>query len=63
MGPAYAERRKRMVDQKAKAAAMRKLLVVVWAVHRSGTAFDAERVFSCQSQSPVLDSLPTRLAA
>ncbi len=50
MGPAYTERRKRMVDQKAKVAAMRKLLVMIWALQRSGEAFDPDRVFTCLSR-------------
>ena len=56
LGEAYAERRERMVEQKARVAAMRKLLVMVWGAHRSaaaGVAFDPARVHVCQSQYAV----------
>jgi hypothetical protein len=53
LGERYAERRKRMPEQKARVAAMRKLLVLVYGAQRSsarGEAFDAARVYCCQSQ-------------
>lgn len=53
LGPRYAERRGRMPERKAKVAAMRKLLVLVYGAHRSqarGERFDAQRVYCCQSQ-------------
>ena len=53
LGARYAERRKRMAEQKARVAAMRKLLVAVWGAHRSaarGLPFDPARVHVCQSQ-------------
>ena len=53
LGEAYAERRQRMPEQKARVAAMRKLLVVIYGVHRSdraGVPFDPARVHLCQSQ-------------
>jgi transposase len=50
MGPGYDERRKRMAEQKARVAAMRKLLVVIWAVQTRRQAFDPSRVFVCESQ-------------
>ena len=50
LGTRYAERRERMVEQKARVAAMRKLLVTVWGAHRSATPFDPARVHVCQSQ-------------
>jgi hypothetical protein len=46
----YAERRKRMPERKAKVAAMRKLLVLVYGAQRSnarGERFDARRVYCC----------------
>ena len=52
LGERYAERGKRMPKQKARVAAMRKLLVVVWGAHRSaarGLAFDPARVHVSQS--------------
>ena len=50
LGVRYAERRERMVEQKARVAAMRKLLSVVWGAHRSDAPFDPARVHMCQSQ-------------
>lgn len=50
LGERYAERRERMPEQKARVAAMRKLLVVIYGVHRSGTPVDPARVHLCQSQ-------------
>ena len=50
LGVRHAERRERMVEQKARVAAMRKLLSVVWGAHRSADAFDPARVHVCQSQ-------------
>jgi transposase len=53
LGERYAERRKRMPEQKARVAAMRKLLVMLWGAHRSaaaGVAFDPARVHVCQSE-------------
>lgn len=50
LGARYAERRERMVEQKARVAAMRKLLVAVWGAHRSAAPFDPARVHVCQSQ-------------
>lgn len=53
LGARYAERRERMAEQKARVAAMRKLLVAVWGAHRSaarGLRFDPARVHVCQSQ-------------
>lgn len=53
LGERYAERRKRMPEQKARVAAMRKLLVMLYGVHRSskaGVPFDPTRVHQCQSQ-------------
>ena len=50
LGVRYAERRERMVEQKARVAAMRKLLTMVWGAHRSADAFDPARVHVCQSQ-------------
>jgi transposase len=50
LGARYAERRERMVDQKAKVAAMCKMLTMVWGAHRSADAFDPARVHVCQSQ-------------
>ena len=50
LGARYAERRERMVEQKARVAAMRKLLVVVWGAHRSPAPFDPARVHVCQSE-------------
>ena len=53
LGARYAERRKRMPERKAKVAAMRKLLVVVYGAQRSGLRgepFEAGRVYRCQSQ-------------
>ena len=50
LGVRYAERRERMVEQKARVAAMRKLLVAVWGSHRSAAPFDPVRVHVCQSQ-------------
>ena len=45
LGTYYAQKRAHgMCDLKAKVAAMRKLLVIVWAIARSGAAFDAARV-------------------
>lgn len=52
-GERYAERKKRMPEQKARVAAMRKLLVMLFGVHRSaraGVPFDPVRVHLCQSQ-------------
>ena len=48
-GERYAERRKRMPEQKARVAAMRKLLVMVWGAHRSGGPFDPARVYASES--------------
>ncbi len=53
LGTRYAERRERMVEQKARVAAMRKLLSVVWGAHRSDEPFDPARVYVCQSQYAV----------
>ena len=50
LGVRYAERRERMVEQKARVAAMRKLLTMVWGAHRSAAPFDPARVHVCQSQ-------------
>ncbi len=50
LGARYAERRERMVEQKARVAAMRKLLAVVWGAHRSRDPFDPVRVHVCPSQ-------------
>ncbi|MDT7855625.1 transposase [Rubrivirga sp. S365] len=50
LGARYAERRERMVEQKARVAAMRKLLTVVWGAHRSREPFDPARVHVCQSE-------------
>jgi transposase len=50
MGPGYDERRKRMAEQKARVAAMRKLLVVIWAVQTKRQAFEPSRVFVCESR-------------
>ena len=54
LGEAYAEQRKRMPEQKARVAAMRKLLVVIYGAHRAsvtrGEPFDPARVHLCQSQ-------------
>ena len=50
LGTRYAERRERMVEQKARVAAMRKLLTMVWGAHRSDAPFDPARVHVCQSQ-------------
>ena len=50
LGVRYAERRQRMPEQKARVAAMRKLLIVVWGAHRSAEPFDPARVHVCQSQ-------------
>lgn len=53
LGERYAERRERMPEQKARVAAMRKLLVMVWGAQRSaaaGVAFDPARVHRCQSE-------------
>ena len=53
LGTRYAERRARMPERKAKVAAMRKLLVMLFGVQRSharGEVFDAERVYCCQSR-------------
>lgn len=50
LGARYAERCKRMKPTPATVAAMRKLLVVIWGVHRSAAAFDPARVYRCQSQ-------------
>ncbi len=50
-GPYYAEKRARgMCDQKAKVAVMRRMLGVLWAMARSGAAFDAARFRLCESQ-------------
>ena len=51
LGARYAERRERMVEQKARVAAMRKLLSIVWGAHRSAAPFDPVHV--CQSQYAV----------
>lgn len=48
-GERYGERRKRMPEQKARVAAMRKLLVVLWGAHRSAGPFDPARVHVSQS--------------
>ena len=54
LGERYAERRQRMPEQKARVAAMRKLLVVIYGAHRAsvtrGEPFDPARVHLCQSQ-------------
>lgn len=53
LGARYAERRERMPERKAKVAAMRKLLVLVYGAQRSnarGERFDKARVYCCQSQ-------------
>lgn len=50
LGRRYAERRQRMPEPKARVAAMRKLLTVVWGAHRSAAPFDPARVHVCQSQ-------------
>ncbi len=50
LGEHFAERRKRMPEQKARVAAMRKLLVLIYGVHRSGLPFEEARVHRCESQ-------------
>ena len=50
LGVRYAERRERMVEQKARVAAMRKLLASCGAPTAAPTPFDPARVHVCQSQ-------------
>lgn len=50
LGEPYAERCQRMTSTKAKVAAMRKLLTMVWGAHRSAEPFDPARVHCCLSQ-------------
>ena len=53
-----------MPEQKARVAAMRKLLVIVYGTQRAavarGVGFDAARVYRCQSQYAAWGGTPCR---
>ena len=46
----HRKREQGMAEQKAKVAIMRKFLVMLYGVHKSGQAFDPRRLYRCQSQ-------------